>query len=407
MSIRSFENKKILVGITGSIAAYKAAELVRLLRQHGAIVKVVLSKAGSQFITPLTLQTLSNEVVYQDQWDAEMNHPMLHIELARWADCILIAPASADCIARIAHGHANDLLTSLLLATNRPIFIAPAMNQQMWLNPITQHNVQQLRIRKISILGPDTGEQACGDIGPGRMLEPELILTLIKEALFPPLFQKHKVLITAGPTYEAIDPVRYIANRSSGKMGYALAEAFANAGADVILVSGPSQLETPGNVHVIRVESAQEMYQAVMQQMAHCDIFIGAAAVCDYRIENPISQKIKKETQNLSINLIKNPDIISAVSALKNRPITIGFAAETHHLLTHASKKLSEKKLDMIIANLVQDQSPFNSDENEVWILINHKEPIHLTKTSKKLLAHQIKDLVFQEFVNQKEQIKT
>lgn len=360
---------KILLGISGGIAAYKAAELVRGLRSDSAEVRVVMTAAAQSFITPLTMQALSGNDVRCDLLDPHAEAGMGHIELARWADRVLVAPATADLIARLAGGMADDLLTTLVLATAAPVTLAPAMNHRMWLHPATRDNVARLRARGVQILGPADGDQACGDWGPGRMLEPSALL----EAVLPRKgagLAGRRVMITAGPTREALDPVRYIGNRSSGRMGYALARSLSDRGARVVLVSGPSVLDAPAGVDLISVESALEMQSAVMERIAGCDVFVAAAAVADYRPEAPIGEKIKKDRTELSLRLVKNPDILGGVAALREGPFTVGFAAETQRLEEYALKKLDAKGLDMIAANLVGGESGgFDRADNALLVL--------------------------------------
>jgi phosphopantothenoylcysteine decarboxylase/phosphopantothenate--cysteine ligase len=366
----SLANRQIVLGISGGIAAYKSAELVRRLRDHGAQVQVVMTRAAQEFITPLTLQALSGNPVHTDLLDPAAEAAMGHIELARWADLVLIAPASADLMARLAQGQADDLLTTLCLATDAPLALAPAMNQAMWRDPATQANAETLRSRGVALFGPGAGSQACGDVGPGRMLEAEELAQLAAARFASRLLDGKRVLITAGPTREAIDPVRYISNHSSGKMGFALARAAADAGALTTLVAGPVQLATPERVARVDVESARQMYDAVMERMDACDIFIAAAAVADYRPAEVASQKIKKQNEAMSIALVRNPDIVASVAARSPRPFTVGFAAETRDVAAYARDKLERKGLDMIIANDVsQPGIGFNSDNNAVLVL--------------------------------------
>ncbi len=363
-------NRHIVLGITGGIAAYKAAELVRRLKERGALVHVVMTDAAREFITPLTLQALSGNPVHSSLLDPEAEAAMGHIELARWADLLLVAPASADFIAKLAHGQADDLLSTLWLACQSKKAIAPAMNQAMWADPATVANMDTLRARGIAIFGPGAGEQACGDVGLGRMLEPGELADLSESQFESRLLDGKRVLITAGPTREAIDPVRYISNHSSGKMGYALARAAADAGASVTLVSGPVALATPAGVERGDVESAQAMYDAVLARSAHSDLFIGCAAVADYRPATAVEQKIKKQADEMTLTLVRNPDIISAVAARADRPFTVGFAAETQNVLSYARDKLERKGLDAIIANDVSVAGiGFNSDQNEVTLV--------------------------------------
>ena len=358
--------KRFVIGITGGIAAYKTIELIRLLRKAGAEVRVVLTPAAAEFVTPLTLQAISGNVVSQSLLEPHAEFAMGHIELAKWANAVLIAPASADFIARFSVGMANDLLSTICLATCAPIFLAPAMNQQMFHQSITQQNLTALKARGVRLIGPNNGVQACGDIGSGRMSEPTEIFTALSDFFVQSQdLRDLSVAITAGPTREAIDPVRYISNHSSGKMGFALATAFAERGANVTLISGPVNLLTPPNVTRVDVTSAQEMCQAALKSAVENQIFIGCAAVADYRLAEVSAQKIKKSGEELSLKLIRNPDIISAVAHLsENRPFTVGFAAETQNLVDYAQDKLQRKNLDMICANDVSGGQAFNTDEN-------------------------------------------
>ncbi|MFT5691074.1 MAG: phosphopantothenoylcysteine decarboxylase/phosphopantothenate--cysteine ligase [Oceanicoccus sp.] len=383
-------NKHILLGVTGGIAAYKAAEIIRRLQDHGASVQVVMTRAAQEFITPLTLQALSGNPVHCDLLNPAAEAAMGHIELARWADLVLIAPASADFMARLAAGQADDLLSTLCLATNAPIAIAPAMNQAMWRNQATQANLQTLSKRAIAVFGPGEGSQACGDVGPGRMLEPDEIVELTAGQFQSKLLHGIKVVITAGPTREAIDPVRYISNHSSGKMGFALASAAVEFGASVTIVSGPVALTTPDNTHRIDVESAEQMHQSVLGLLGNCDIFIGAAAVADYRPVAAASQKIKKSSESMNIELTRNPDIITAVANHLYRPFTVGFAAETQNVEQFARGKLEKKKLDLIVANDVANKEiGFNSDNNAVSVI--WKDGMKsMGMTSKRQLSRQL-----------------
>lgn len=393
--------KRILVGISGGIAAYKTIELIRLLRKADAEVRVVLTQAASEFVTPLTLQAISGNAVAHSLLDPQAELAMGHIELAKWADAVLIAPASADFIARLTVGMANDLLSTLCLATSSPIFIAPAMNQQMFAQQITQQNLATLRQRGIHQIGPNAGEQACGDVGFGRMAEPaELFDVLAQHFAIPQDLSHLNVLITAGPTREAIDPVRYISNHSSGKMGFAIAEAFAKLGASVTLVAGPVNLATPMGITRIDVLSAQQMWQAVMENIASQQIFVGCAAVADYRVEQIADQKIKKtaDVDELSLKLVKNPDIIADVAKLEqNRPFVVGFAAETHNLEQYAKDKLKRKNLDMICANDVSNGQVFNSDQNALQLFYADGFD-KLAPTNKTELALQLVDKIIQRY---------
>lgn len=389
----SLSNKHILLGVSGSIAAYKSAELVRRLKDAGADVRVVLTAGGAEFVTPLTFQALSSNPVHTELLDTEAEAAMGHIELARWADAVIVAPASANFIARLAQGRADDLLSAICLATASPVAIAPAMNQQMWANTATQENLRQLKTRGIKQFGPGEGDQACGEIGPGRMLEAQQLAQLTADLFETGSLAGRTVLITAGPTQEAIDPVRYLSNRSSGKMGYAIAQAAAEAGAKVILISGPTALATPPRVECIDVRSAQQMFDAVMQQVKHSDIFISTAAVADYRPVKIADQKIKKINDTLTLELQRNPDILAEVAALKDGPFTVGFAAETENLEQHARAKLETKKLDMIAANQVSQSLAFESDENALLILTADDKQ-QLDTTSKTTLGRQLIALI-------------
>lgn len=396
----SLSNKRVLLGVTGGIAAYKSAELIRRLQDAGAEVRVILTAAAAQFITPLTLQALSGNPVHQDLLDPDAEAAMGHIELARWADLLLVAPASADFIARLTLGRGDDLLTTTCLATAAPIAVAPAMNQAMWRNPSTQKNVRELKQREIHLFGPTEGSQACGDIGPGRMLEANELTQLSANLFSTGLLSGKKVVITAGPTREAIDPVRYISNHSSGKMGFALAEAAAEAGALVTLVAGPVHLATPDRVSRIDVISAQDMYKTSLQQAKKADIFIATAAVADYRPAQPVTEKIKKSSDQMDIHLIKNPDIVAAVAQLSPKPFTVGFAAETQNLMTYAEKKIVDKNLDMIVANDVSRQDiGFSSDENAVTAIWIGGSKV-LAQANKRQIAKQLVDLISKQTQN-------
>ena len=363
-------NRNVLLGVSGGIAAYKSAELVRQLQEAGASVRVIMTRGAQEFITPLTLQALSGNPVHTALLDEEAERGMGHIELARWADLMLIAPATADLLARLAAGRADDLLTTVALATAAPLMLAPAMNQQMWRDPATDDNVQTLGSRGVHLVGPASGEQACGDVGPGRMEEPAVIVKAAAGLFESGLLAGKRVVVTAGPTREAIDPVRYISNHSSGKMGYALARAAAEAGALTTLVSGPVALPTPEHVNRIGVESARDMLASCQALIGDCDIFIACAAVADYRPAETQADKIKKTREQVTLQLIRNPDIVSAVAATANGPFTVGFAAETNQVLGYARDKMQRKGLDMIIANDVSDTAiGFNSDDNEVTVL--------------------------------------
>ena len=382
--------KKILLGITGGIAAYKSALLCRELKRLGADVRVIMTVAATHFITPLTLQALSGHTVHSDLFEAESDHGMGHIELARWADLVIIAPASANTIAKLAHGQADDLLTTTVLACDKPLSLAPAMNSLMWQHLATQANIQLLISRGVTVLGPAEGEQACGEQGPGRMLEAEQIAEHLQQQLNQELLAGKKVVVTAGPTWEAIDPVRGLTNHSSGKMGYELASALRDAGASITLISGPTALSPPAGVDCINITSAKEMTDAVMANVPSCDIFIGVAAVADYRPVSPAQQKIKKDADSLSIELVRNPDILAMVAALDDAPFTVGFAAETEKVVENAQKKLTAKGIHMIAANPVSGKnSAFNADSNELT-LIDRDGISHLSRCSKPLLAQKL-----------------
>lgn len=365
-------NRRIIVGVTGGIAAYKSAELIRRLKDQGAEVRAVMTAAAQEFITPLTLQALSGNPVHTTLLDTDAEAAMGHIELARWGDLILVAPASADFIARIAHGHGNDLLTTLCLAARCPIAVAPAMNQAMWAAPATQANLKTLQDMGIKQFGPAAGSQACGDVGLGRMLEATELAEMAAD-LFPTgILTGKRVVITAGPTREAIDPVRFISNHSSGKMGYALAEAARDAGAQVTLISGPVNLATPERVQRIDVVSADDMLKAAMDRVAQTDIFIATAAVADFRPQQAPGQKIKKQDNSgtLTLTLVENPDIVATVARQQPKPFTVGFAAETQDVINYARQKIARKQLDMIVANDVsRSDIGFNSDQNAVTVI--------------------------------------
>jgi phosphopantothenoylcysteine decarboxylase/phosphopantothenate--cysteine ligase len=385
----TLQNKRVILGITGGIAAYKSAELCRLLQKAGAEVRVVMTAGAQEFITPLTLQALSGNKVHTQLFDADAEAAMGHIELARWADLILVAPASANFIARLANGEASDLLTTLCLARRGPLALAPAMNQAMWGNAQTQTNLSKLASNGVHMFGPDSGAQACGDVGMGRMSEPAQLVDDAAGLFTSGALNGVKVTITAGPTREAIDPVRYISNHSSGKMGYALARAAVEAGAIVTLVSGPVSLPPPERVTLVRVENAQDMLRACEAQP--CDIFVGVAAVADYRAAEPAAQKIKKDAGELSLPLVRNPDILAAMAARKPRPFCAGFAAETENLAANAQGKLAAKNLDLIFAN--DASSTFGQDEASVtayWKGGEHE----FARSSKEQLAREMIALI-------------
>lgn len=388
--MRDFTDKKILVGVCGGVAAYKSAYLVRELSLLGAEVRVVMTASAQEFISPLLMQALSGNEVRTVLFDTQAERAMGHIELARWADYLLIAPATANCLAKMAQGIADDLLSTLYLVAETPVLVCPAMNRSMWAHPATQANCQLLRERGVIFVGPEEGSQACGEYGLGRVSEADQIITALRLLEVHQVLSGKQVVITAGPTREAIDPVRYLSNYSSGKMGFALAEAAAMAGAEVVLITGPSALQACANIEVIRVESAQEMYQAVMNSIQPGCIFIGAAAVADYRVENPGTVKNKKkDKEQWTLELIQNPDILSEVAKTGEAACVVGFAAETHDLISYAQEKLKRKQLDMIIANQVAKGQGFESDDNQVTLITKSKQ-IDLPLTHKTRLAGQI-----------------
>ena len=389
--------KRILLGITGGIAAYKSADLVRRLCENGADVRVVMTRSACEFITPLTMQALSGNRVHTGLLDHEAESAMGHIALARWSDVILIAPASANFIARLAHGQADDLLSTLCLAATVPILVAPAMNQQMWLNPATQDNCSILQRRGYQLCGPAEGDQACGETGPGRMLEPLELVRALNDVFQTNILTEKKVIVTAGPTREEIDPVRYISNRSSGRMGYAVARAATEAGAEVLLISGPTSLPPPDRAGYRQVITAQQMLDVVMDSISDTDIFIATAAVADYRCSRVSTQKIKKSTAGLTLSLEENPDILATVSKLPSPPFTVGFAAETGALLKNARSKLVSKKLDMIAANRVGQDLGFESEENELQVLWRDGS-MNLERATKEKLARQLIGLVAEQY---------
>ncbi|MEK1938873.1 MAG: bifunctional phosphopantothenoylcysteine decarboxylase/phosphopantothenate--cysteine ligase CoaBC [Pseudomonas sp.] len=385
--------KRIVLGVGGGIAAYKSAELVRRLRDQGAEVRVVMTQGGREFITPLTLQALSGHPVHMDLLDPAAEAAMGHIELAKWADLILIAPATADLMARLAQGIANDLLTTVVLATDAPVALAPAMNQAMWRDEATQANSQLLIERGLHMFGPASGSQACGDVGLGRMLEADDLAQLAADCFKRESLTGRHVLITAGPTQENIDPVRYITNHSSGKMGFALAEAAVEAGAKVTLVTGPVHLPTPDRVNRIDVVSARDMLAACEAAMP-CDLLIAAAAVADYRPEVVAQHKLKKDPstgEGMLLQMVRNPDILATLAQREDRPFSVGFAAETEKLLDYAARKLKDKNLDLIVANDVANPSiGFNSEENAITIIDRELQQSSLAQTSKGKIARQL-----------------
>ena len=389
MSESPLAGTRILLGITGGIAAYKAAELTRLLVRAGVQVQVVLTPNGARFVTAQTFQALSGRDVRDSLWDATAEAAMGHIELARWADRIVIAPATADCIAKLAHGRADDLLSTLCLASAAPLTIAPAMNQQMWAHPATQANIETLRRRDVDVIGPANGDQACGDVGPGRMLEPAQIVDHLLAARPGGALDGQRVVVTAGPTHEAIDPVRFLGNRSSGLMGFAVAAAAHAAGANVTLIAGPVSLQTPRGVTRIDVISAEQMLVATLAAVTDADVLIAAAAVADFRVDRIAPHKIKKDGASLQLNLVANPDIVATVAALSKRPFIVGFAAETEHLETRAQTKLRDKRLDLIAANEVGADLGFERNDNALLLLWDGGREA-LARADKRKLAEQL-----------------
>jgi len=393
------KGRKVIVGVTGGIAAYKTTELVRLLVKAHAEVRVVMTLAATQFVTALTFQALSGNPVSEQLLDSAAEAGMGHIELARWADLLVIAPATADFIARFRHGMANDLLSTICLATKAPVMLAPAMNQNMWMNSATMENISCLSSRieagEVIMVGPDFGGQACGDIGPGRMAEPQHLFESLQGFFAERLLQGRRVVITAGPTREALDPVRYISNHSSGKMGFALAKVASQMGAEVTLIAGPVMLPTPFGIHRVDVKSAEEMLvEAKKATLNDTDLFVASAAVADYRPASFNDQKIKKNTVEMTIDLVQNPDIVATIAAQSNRPFMVGFAAETEQVAAYARSKLIRKKLDMVIANDVSDNTiGFNSDENAVLVIESAEESL-FKKMSKQKLAMELLTLI-------------
>lgn len=397
MSEASLDRVHVLLGVGGGIAAYKAAELVRRLRDAGAEVRVVMTENATRFVGAVTFQALSGNPVRTSLWDESAEAAMSHIELARWADEVIIAPASADLIARLAHGFADDLLSTLVLATSAPVSVAPAMNQQMWAHPATQANVERLRQRSVRMLGPAAGSQACGETGEGRLLEAAELVAALVAARGPRPLDGLRVLVSAGPTYEDIDPVRFIGNRSSGKMGFAVAAAAAQAGAEVCLIAGPVAMPTPAGVERIDVRSARQMRDAVINAAANSDIFISAAAVGDYRPETIAPTKLKKSGKALALELIQNPDILAEVAESKHPPFLVGFAAETNDLEHYARGKLERKRLDMIAANQVGNAQGFECGENAL-LLIWPGGSEQLALADKRVLAQSLVDRIAERY---------
>lgn len=394
-------NKNIVLGVTGGIAAYKTPELVRRLKEQGANVRVVLTRGGQAFVSELSLQAVSANTVSTELLDPTAEAAMGHIELAKWADIIMIAPATANNLAKLAVGIADDLLSTIVLATTAPIAVAPAMNQQMWAAPVVQHNLHTLRQRNVHILGPDSGSQACGDVGSGRMSDPLELVAAAAQILAPTpqILADKRVVITAGPTREPLDPVRYLSNRSSGKMGYALASAAAAAGASVTLVSGPTQLTAPTGVDRIDVTTATEMLEACQRVSANADIFIGCAAISDYRAATVATEKMKKseDSETLSLTLVKNPDVIATIAKTYPQLFCVGFAAETQHLKDYAQRKLKDKNLQLIIANDVAGNKAFDQDQNSVTAYWQEGEKV-FPEQPKRQLADDLIALISQLF---------
>jgi phosphopantothenoylcysteine decarboxylase/phosphopantothenate--cysteine ligase len=387
-------NKRIVLGVSGGIAAYKSADLIRRLRDAGAEVQVVMTAAAQSFITPLTLQALSGNPVHTDLLDPAAEAAMGHIELARWADLVLVAPASADCLARLAQGVANDLLTTLWLATKAKLAVAPAMNQQMWAAPATRANLATLQARGVAVFGPAAGSQACGDVGEGRMLESVELANACADQFESGLLTGRHVVVTAGPTREALDPVRYLSNHSSGKMGFAIAEACVEAGARVTLIAGPVSLPTPARLKRVNVVSADEMLLAAQAAVEGADVFVATAAVADYRPARVAEQKIKKSADVIALELIKNPDIVATIAARPDRPFVLGFAAETEKVIEHAREKLLRKKLDMIACNdVARADIGFQSDDNALTVIWADGDR-HLDKAGKTVIARQLVELL-------------
>jgi len=392
-------NKHILLGVTGSIAAYKSADLVRRLREAGAVVRVAMTENAKRFITPLTMQAVSGHPVHDELFDLQAEAAMGHIELARWADLVLIAPATADFMTRLAQGNADDLLTAVCLATSACVAIAPAMNQGMWKDTLTQQNLQALQKKNVSIWGPAEGSQACGEVGYGRMVEPNDIVSEVDALFANGALAGLNVLVTAGPTHEALDPVRYISNHSSGKMGFALAQAAREAGASVTLISGPVNLPQPSGMQYVGVTSAQEMFDAVMNQVTNCDLFFAVAAVADYRPVTVAMQKMHKTNETMTLSLERTPDIVAEVSKLTTKPYIVGFAAETENVLEQARAKRKRKNMDMIVANQVGANLGMGADDNEVTLLADNLE-ITIPRAAKTKVAREMIVIIANTFNN-------
>ncbi len=383
--------KKILIGLTGAIAAYKSIELIRLLREQGNEVRVVLTEAAQSFVTPTTVQAISGHPVSMELFHSDSEAGMPHIDLARWCDSVVVAPASADFLARLTYGHANDLLTTICLATRSPIIVAPSMNRQMWENSITQNNIQLLKARGIHLIEPGVGIQACGEFGPGRMPEPVDLVNFLDRFFSEKRLSGRRFLITAGPTQEFIDPVRFISNRSSGKMGYALAEAAYAAGAEVTVVSGPTALALSPGIKRIDIVHAYQMYESVMEHVKTADVFIAAAAVSDFRVEKSFDHKLKKSGENISLTLVSNPDIVKTVTALPEKPVVVGFCLETENLIENAQLKLHQKNMDVIVANPALS---LENDLSEVTLLARDGQTRSFPLQPKSAIAAQIIDFI-------------
>jgi phosphopantothenoylcysteine decarboxylase/phosphopantothenate--cysteine ligase len=392
--VAALTGRRILLGVCGGIAAYKAADLVRRLRDAGAAVRVVMTANAEHFVGAATFQALSGEPVRTSLWDPQAEAAMGHIELARWADTLLIAPATGDTIARLAHGHADDLLTTLALATDAPLVLAPAMNRLMWAHPATQANVAMLRDRGARVIGPGSGDQACGEVGEGRMAEPLDIVAALASSSEAGALAGRRVLVSAGPTYEDLDPVRFIGNRSSGRMGFAVAQAAAAAGADVVLVAGPVALPTPPRVRRIDVRSAAQMRDAVLDEAVNADVYVGAAAVADYRPVERAPGKIKKTAASLELALERTPDILAELATLPQRPMLVGFAAETDDVEAYARDKLARKDLDLIAANRVGEGIGMETSDNALVVFGRDGSCVELPRADKAVLARQLIDLI-------------